>query len=160
MSDSRNLRKIMAAAKNEARAAGSSRTEAEHLLLALTSSPQLPAGRLLAEQGLDHEAVQQALALELQHSLAAVGVRLDGLGLPQAALPVLGEPRMAQSAKLAFQRAIKARAARKDRRFDSLHLLIGILSAQTGTVSRALETAGVDRNALATAARSELDHAA
>ena len=65
---------------------------------------------------------------------------------------------MGRSAKLALQRGIMARGGRgRDRhRFDSLHLLIGILTAEGGTVARALTLSGVDRRALAERARREL----
>ena len=72
-----------------------------------------------------------------------------------------GAPRLAHSAKLAFERALKARAGRgRDRRLDSLHLLLGIVSAEGGTVARALAAAEVDRAALAARARAALEHAA
>ena len=156
-----NPREIVAQARNEARALGSSRIEAEHLLLALAARPETPAGRLLSAAGLDHTAVREALDLEFERSLGAVGIWLYGFDLPEERLPVVGAPRLAQSAKLAFERALKARAGRgRDRRLQKLHLLLGIVSAEGGTVARALAAAEVDRAALAARARAALEHAA
>jgi ATP-dependent Clp protease ATP-binding subunit ClpA len=160
VSERTDLRRIMAAARSEARSLGSPRIEAEHLLLALTSSTNLAAGRLLSEQGLDHAAFGKALSLEFARSLEIAGVRITDFSLPGKVMPFTAEPRMAQSCKLAFHRAIKTRAARKDRRFDSLHLLLGILNTNAGTVARALDGVALDRNALSAAALAELDRAA
>jgi ATP-dependent Clp protease ATP-binding subunit ClpA len=159
MSDRFDLRKFMAAAKGEASTLGSPRIEAEHLLLALTSSTSLAAGRLLSAHGLDHTAVDRALALEFARSLEIVGVRITDFSLPSARLPLMAERRMSQSCKLAFHRATKVRAARKDCGFDSLHLLLGILGTEAGTVARALDGVEVDRGVLSAAALAELDRA-
>jgi D-alanyl-D-alanine carboxypeptidase len=156
-----DLRRIVALARTEARNLGSSRIEAEHLLLALTSQPQLSAGRLLNAEGLDPARIREALDLEFARSLGAVGISLHGFSLSDARLSVLGGLPLAQSARLAWQRAIKARTGRgRDRRFDSLHLLIGILSAEGGTVARALALIEVDRAALVARARAGLERAA
>jgi D-alanyl-D-alanine carboxypeptidase len=155
-----NPREIVTQARNEARALGSSRVEAEHLLLALAARPDTSAGRLLTAAGLDHRAVREVLDLEFERSLGAVGILLHGFCLPEQGLPVSGGPRLAQSAKLAFERGLKTRAARHDRGFDPLHLLIGIVSAEGGTVARALAAAEVDRGALAARAQAALDRAA
>lgn len=154
-----DLRKIVRLARDEARAQGSSRIEAEHVLLALAVQPDLPAGRLLHDQGLDPEAIREALDLEFARSLGAVGISLHGFALPDTRLAVPGTLPMGRSAKLAWQRGIMARGGRgRDRvRFDSLHLLIGILTAEGGTVARALTMSGVDRHALAERARCELE---
>ena len=156
----RFVKEVTSRAREEADLLGSPRVEAEHLLLALASSPQWQAGRLLAEAGLAREGVLDALDLEFERSLGAVGVLLQGFRLPDARLPFTGQSRLAQSAKLAFRRGLMARAARRDPRFDSLYLLIGVLHAEGGTVVRALDAAGVDRAELALRAAAALDDAA
>jgi D-alanyl-D-alanine carboxypeptidase len=159
--DSRKtIHEILAQARAEARALGSPRVEAEHLLLALATLTHMPAGQLLASEGLNHEVIHKALDLELKRSLEAVNVRLDGFFLPNSKMPILGELRLAQSAKLAIVRANKARVSRRDRRFDSLHLLLGILNAKGGIVARALAVSGIDRAALIERVLAALDRAA
>jgi ATP-dependent Clp protease ATP-binding subunit ClpA len=157
-----DLRKTVGLARDEARAQGSARIEAEHLLLALAAQPQLSAGRLLWGDGLGPDAIRQALDLEFAHSLGAIGISLHGFALPDTRLSVLGTVPMGRSAKLAWQRAIRARSGRgRDRRrLGSLHLLIGILAAESGTVARALAISGFDRDALAERARRELEERA
>jgi len=157
-----DLRKTVRLARDEARALGSARIEAEHLLLALAAQPQLPAGRLLWGEGLRPDAIRDALDLEFAHSLGAIGISLHGFALPDTRLPFLGSLPLGRSAKLALQRTIWARSGRgRDRRRpDSLHLLIGILDARSGTVARALTLSGFDRDALAERARRELQERA
>ncbi len=162
MSERLNPRRIVAEARAEANALGSHRVEAEHLLLALSLRPDLDAGRLLADRGLDHETLRRALGLEFERSLAAVGIRLDGFALP-APGSALGRDAHAlgQSVKLCLQRALQSRAGRgRDRHLGSLNLLLGILTPPSGTVARALAAIDVDRDELAAIARTALEQAA
>ena len=162
MSERLDIRKTMREASLEARGLGSSRIEAEHVLLVLASHPQSPAGRLLADKGLDRDAIRRAMDREFEQSLATVGVRLGDFSLPPATAPTPEGPRaIGQSTKLAIQRALKARIGRgRDRRLGSLHLLLGILTAQGGTAVRALDAIHVDRAELAAKVRAELERAA
>ena len=69
-----DLRRLVAAAVDEARQSHAPNVEAEHLLLALSSRPSSPAGRVLAEHGLGYDAIQRALLEEQHSSLRAAGV--------------------------------------------------------------------------------------
>ena len=156
-----DIRETVALARAEAHALSSPRIEAEHLLLALATQPRISAGRFLAAERLDHDALRRALDLEFERSLTAVGIRLESFALPDAGLPLLGNLWLGRSAKLAIQRALKARTGRgRARRLDSMHLLVGILSAEGGTVARALAAIEIDRTALLTQARAALERAA
>ena len=72
-----DLRRLVAAAVDEARQSHAPNVEAEHLLLALSSRPSSPAGRVLAEHGLGYDAIQRALLEEQHSSLRAAGVDYD-----------------------------------------------------------------------------------
>jgi ATP-dependent Clp protease ATP-binding subunit ClpA len=100
----------------------------------------------MAAAGLDREAVALALEAERERSLMAVGIAVGDFDLPPRR--IVGHPRMAASAKTAIERAVKAAAARRDRRILGGHVLLGILQAEAGTVPRALVQAGVDRDEL------------
>ncbi len=143
---------VMRAADEEARRLGSRTVEAEHLLLALAADTHAPAGRLLAEAGLDHEGVLAALERETERSLAAVGVALSDFALPGVPAAPPRSPRFAASGKRALERTLRVAVARGDRRISAPHLLLGVLRAELGTVPRALAAAGVDRAELATRA--------
>jgi len=163
VSDRLDLRRIVREARVEASAAGSARVEAEHLLLALSARPDTDAGRLLVDRGLDHGTLSRALDLEFEHSLASVGVRLDDFALPHERTALVRESRwLGRSVQIAMQRAMKARAGhgRSRRQLQSLHLLLGIMAPDLGTVPRALAAIGVDRDALIDEARLTLARAA
>ncbi|HUA70176.1 MAG TPA: Clp protease N-terminal domain-containing protein [Solirubrobacteraceae bacterium] len=130
----RDARAAVVAAREEARTTGRHTVESEHLLLALAARPEF---------GLDRDQLADALALEEQRSLAAVGVDAAELE-PRAAGRSRHEPRFATSSKLALQRAVATAAKRGDRRLTAGHVLLGVLAAEHGRVPRALRIAEVD----------------
>lgn len=85
-----------------------------------------------------------ALERETERSLAAVGVSVDPLPAPTPSR----KPRFARSAKWALELSLRVTLERAERRIESRHILIAVLQASRGTVPRALEVAGVDRDAL------------
>jgi ATP-dependent Clp protease ATP-binding subunit ClpA len=129
-----------------AREVGSPTVEAEHLLLAVAREDS-PTARALAAHGLDFEGLQAALERETERSLAAVGVAAQ----PGGFSPWMSGPRFGTSAKRALERALRAAEARGDRRIGSVHVALGVLKANVGTVPRALQIAEVDRQALSDA---------
>ncbi|HET8759066.1 MAG TPA: Clp protease N-terminal domain-containing protein [Solirubrobacteraceae bacterium] len=145
---SREAREVVRAAEAEATDLGSPTIEAEHLLLALTDRvAALPA------VGLDRDGVLTALEAERDRSLAAVGVSATGF----EPSPLAGRPRFATSAKSALELALREALTRGDRRILPGHLLLGVVRPQAGTVPRALEQAGVDRDDLRARTAAEMD---
>lgn len=146
------VHRLITQAKLEAYAAGLPTVEAEHLLLAISRQGGTPAGRLLNEAGLDHDAIAAVLQQEFSRSLEAAGVpgdafaRLSGAG--QVSRRSWLQPRLAESTRLAFHRSM--RSLDGPRSLTALHLLAGVLRAEVGTVPRALAFAGIDRSALLT----------
>jgi len=136
----RDARQVVKAAETLASGLGSPTVEAEHLLLALADSVPV-----LADYGLDHDGVLAALDEERERSLHAVGISARDFDLPPQPLT---RPRFAASSKLALERAVRAAAARSDRRIAGGHILVGVLAADAGTVPRALAIAGIDRQEL------------
>jgi ATP-dependent Clp protease ATP-binding subunit ClpA len=141
---------VVLTAREEAMARGASTLEAEHLLLALARRSESDTGRALAAAGLDYEGVWRALELEFEQSLAAVGVpaamfMLDAMTI----VPPAGAPRWGASARLALRRAHRAVKTHGGRTLVPSHLLLGILSADAGTVPRALTIASIDAEELA-----------
>ncbi|HST39396.1 MAG TPA: Clp protease N-terminal domain-containing protein [Conexibacter sp.] len=148
----RETRTVVHGALEQAAALGSPTIEAEHLLLALAADPRSAGGRLLRAEGLDEQRVLAALERENELSLAAGGVAIGDFELPPRPPAPRRSPRFATSAKRVLERAVKAATARGDRRITSVHVLIGLLRAEVGTVPRALAGVEVDRIALATRA--------
>jgi ATP-dependent Clp protease ATP-binding subunit ClpA len=150
---SRAFRALIVNAIDEARRRNASLVEAEHLLLALTA-PDSPARPVLLQAGLDHDGVEAALRAERAAGLRAAGVE----PVPEERLtasPRVGRPRWGTSAREVLVRAhrvsiLRGRAA-STTPGDVLAALAGL---ELGTVPRALELAGIDRAALAEAARA------
>ncbi|WP_425455218.1 Clp protease N-terminal domain-containing protein [Allorhizocola rhizosphaerae] len=85
---------------------------------------------------------------EFEQSLAAAGVSLAAFDLPRTGPVGTRDPQPGESVRLAIERGLASVARQAEVR--PAHLLLGILSAQVGTVPRALALAGVDRAALTT----------
>lgn len=127
--------------------AGSATLEAHHILLAIAAEQEATTREILASAGLDHQAIQDALDREYEHSLNAAGVSLASFNLPAPSRPGSGGSLpIGASAKLALERGVFSAARKKD--LVPAHVLLGILQAEVGTVPRALDLAGVDRPAL------------
>jgi len=137
----KDARATVLAARHEARAAGATTIEAEHLLLALAARPEF------ASLGLDRGTLADALAREEEQSLEAVGVSAAELGAPPAGRTPR-DPQLSTSAKLALHRAVTAASKRGERRLHAGHVLLGVLAAQHGRVPRALGIAGIDAGEL------------
>ncbi|HWK29419.1 MAG TPA: Clp protease N-terminal domain-containing protein [Solirubrobacter sp.] len=132
----------------------SPRVEAEHLLLAVTRGSG-PVARALHDANLDYEGLRDALRAETTRSLAAVGVTA---ATPEFS-PFVDRPKLATSAKLALERALRVAVARGDKRIGSAHIALGTLRAPTGTVPRALEAAAISRPELITRIERAADDA-
>ena len=148
------LHAVLMRAHHEAREDGSTTVEAQHLLLAVAGEPEPTVQRALGSVGLDRDAVHRAIEQEFVRSLSAVGVASDAYELPRPSrLPL--KPSIGTSAKLALERGFSSVARKKDLR--PAHVLLGILSAQAGTVPRALALAGVDQEALLNSVREIIE---
>lgn len=143
------------AAHREARRRGRALVEAEDLLLALAAEHDTECGRFLRDSELSRDSLVAALERENVRSLAYAGVA----PLPKAEITADGRRapgrhrgpiRLGASARSAIQAGMKASAIRHRPR-RATDLLVGILSAELGTVPRALALAGVDRTELLSA---------
>ena len=133
-------------AHQHAEATGLRVIEAEHLLLAIVSGADSDGGRMLAAAGLDRAGLEGALREERRRSLATAGVEPpsdEALRSTRRRAAIM----VGASVKQALHRGRSA-GPRLGRPRRSGDLLIGILSAELGTVPRALAIAGVDREAL------------
>jgi ATP-dependent Clp protease ATP-binding subunit ClpA len=139
----KEARTVVTEATAIARERGALRVEAEHLLLAITRGDS-PAAAAMRRDGLDHEALTDALAAETTRSLAAVGITAD----TPAFSPFVESPRFARSAKAALEQSLRESIRHHDRHIGTLHVALAVLRPDRGTVPRALELAGHDRRLL------------
>jgi ATP-dependent Clp protease ATP-binding subunit ClpA len=150
------LHAVIMRAHLEARDDGSTTVEVAHLLLAVAGEPEPSVHSVLESAGLDRDAVHAALEREFEHSLNVVGVSAASHDLPRPTRRP-AKPAMGTSAKLALERGFGAVSRKKDLR--PAHVLLGILSAQAGTIPRALALAGIDQADLVARLRRQLtDH--
>jgi len=152
----KEARWVAAEAQDEARAHGSPTIEAEHVLLALSRGHGGVAGPVLAEAGLDHAALEEALEADFERSLSVVGVAAGSLNAGAPA-PFSGRPRWGTSAKSSLERALVVAQARGDRRIGDGHVLLAVLGAREGTVPRALREAGIEPADLAARTQAAME---
>ena len=145
----KDARAVVQGAEAEARSLGAPAIEAEHLLLAAARRSDSGEAQAMAAAGLDYEAIRVALETETERSLLAVGITPSELEPPGGAVATVGRIRMAASAKLALERALRVALSRDDRRIEGAHVVLGVLRAEAGTVPRALAIAEIDRHDLA-----------
>lgn len=147
----RTLRPIINRAVSEAQRRGDSAVEAEHLLLALADDTDNEPAAILASVGLDHAGVIRVLRAERAASLASAGVT----PVPDERLVSTARvtrPRWGASARQTLVNATRGRTGQeRRRRLAEKDLAIALLDLQLGTVPRALELAGIDRQALVAA---------
>jgi D-alanyl-D-alanine carboxypeptidase len=151
---SKYVRRVLDQAGREAQSDRSTTIEAQHVLLAIAAQPETAAARVLSSVGLDPRALREALDREIEHSLSAAGVSLDAFHLPRPSSALEPATNLGASVKHALERGVKG--IRKGRDLRPVHLLLGILLAELGTVPRALALAGIDRADLVTRVRQSL----
>ena len=138
-------REVVVQAHEEGQALGARTIEAEHLLLAVSGCPAVAAAMEAAGAG--HDALVEALELEMATALETVGVSVSSYGSP-AAVRTRGKLRFGTSAKRILEQAVTTAARDDSRQLEARHLLTALLLTDRGTVPRTLEAAGVDRYAL------------
>ncbi|GAA3115720.1 Clp protease N-terminal domain-containing protein [Streptosporangium carneum] len=149
----RYLQTIIEQGAREAQEDGSPTIEAHHLLLAIAADQESGTRRILGSAGLDRQAIRDALDREYEQSLSAAGVSLAAFDLPRPNRTLEPPARLGASARGALDRLASA-FRKKD--LGPVHLLLGILQAQVGTVPRALALAGVDQADLTARVRRAL----
>ncbi|TPW99841.1 hypothetical protein FJ656_32925, partial [Schumannella luteola] len=146
-----HLQPMMGVAMMEASNRGSATVEAEHVLLGFLFDKTSSATTVLAEHGLDYDSFSDALAAERERTLAAVGVVAPSPERLASTPRARGRgPRFGASSREVWDRTMRRVKARGGGRPTLTHadFIIGILSAELGTVPRALLQAGIDRRPL------------
>lgn len=136
---------LIRGARAEAVEDGSTAIEAEHVLLALTELTGTTTARLLAEAGLTRETIRAALDREWEQSLSVAGVTVAVAELPKATPDRSRNPQIGETTKLLLKRAADNTGGG---RMGAAHLLIGALDTNLGRIPRALDLAGINREAL------------
>jgi ATP-dependent Clp protease ATP-binding subunit ClpA len=156
--DIRTIKKLLSGAEIEAQQAGESLPGAEHLLL---SALALPDGSARRERvGADPDQLRTAIAAQHADALRAIGIKPPDDAALDAAVggdtpSPTGAFRSNAAARSAFQAASKMARSDKPSRLIGAHVVAAVAEMEHGTATRALTVMGIDRAALAAAARDE-----
>jgi ATP-dependent Clp protease ATP-binding subunit ClpA len=158
--DVRTIKKLLSGAEIEAQQAGESLPGAEHLLLSALALPDGSARRVFERVGADADQLRTAIAAQHADALRAIGIEppddaaLDAAVGSDTPSPT-GAFRSNASARSAFQAASKMARSDKPSRLIGAHVVAAVAQMEHGTATRALTVMGIDRAALAAAARDE-----
>ena len=160
LDDMRTIKALLTDAERIAREMGEQEPGAEHLLLSAIELPDASAARALARLGLDADRVRSALRQEQADALVSAGVPRDTAEAMAEPTPlgVSGTPllyRAGPSGRAVMQETSKLASSAKQR-LAGAHVVLAVAGLERGTVPRALDRLGVDRQQLADAARAEL----
>jgi len=127
-------RKVVSQAERYASELGQEYIGTEHILLALTEEPTRPAGKALADHGVQPSAVRKTVEKLIRRQVSND--------------VVLGHLPISHHLKNVMQSAIELAEKRKTDQVDAKHLLLAII-AEGGSVARAvLDELGIDAEAL------------
>jgi ATP-dependent Clp protease ATP-binding subunit ClpA len=159
--DVRTINKLLTGAEAEARRGGESVPGAEHLLLSAIALPDGSARRAFERVGADADGLRAAIAAQHADALRGIGIEPpDDAALDAAASSdtpaAAGVFRSNASARRAFQEASRMARSERSSGLVGAHVVAAVARVEHGTASRALSTMGVDRAALAAAARDEI----
>lgn len=151
---------LLRGAEAHARAAGDDLPGAEHLLLSALDLDDGSARRAFERIGADPDRFGDAIALQHAGGLRTIGVEVPTEVLPEPAdaagiAAPTGVYRCAPSGQVAFQEAVELQKTSRSRRLLGAHVVAAVARMEHGTAARALWAMGVDRDSLASAARSE-----
>lgn len=150
---------LFSAAEKEALAVGESEPGDEHLILAAFDLPDGSARRAFQRVGVDPHAFRAAIAKQHADALREIGIAPDD-GMLDGRLPDPGTPSGPIRSKGSSQTVLKkvAKLIKKERsQLYGAYIVLVAVEAEHGSTARALDTLGVHRDALADAARLELD---
>jgi ATP-dependent Clp protease ATP-binding subunit ClpA len=144
----RDSRRVVEVAQAAASRLGAEHVEPEHVLLALAGGCEDPAGRALAEVGVDAGAIVQAIEDDLVAMLEVVGVPPSVVAATPPH-PRHDRPNLSAATKQALEHALHEALRRRDRRLGTQHLLLGVLRPPAATVRRVLLRLDVEPERLA-----------
>lgn len=158
--DIRFMQSLFPAAEAEAAAMGENEPGAEHLILATLEFQEGSARRVFERVGADPDQFRDAVLKQRSTDPRQAGAEDEGSDLddqiPQPARRPSGVYRSAPSARRVFPEVVKL-VKRDKSRLSGAYILLVASRLEYGTTARALETMGIDRSELGSAAQAEVD---
>jgi ATP-dependent Clp protease ATP-binding subunit ClpA len=160
MYDIRFMQSLFPAAEAEAAALGEKEPGTEHLILTTLDFQEGSARRVFERVGADPDQFRDAVAAQHAAALRSIGVEDDGAAIDDQIPPPPGRPNRAYhsapSARHVFPEVV--RLVKRDKsRLSGAYILLVASQMEYGTIARALDAMGVDRDELAAAAQAEVD---
>ena len=152
----RTVRALLGNAERIARGLGEELPGAEHLLLSALELPDGTARRAFERLGRSPDGLPAAIAAQHRSALASVGIVVEDEPAPTPLPNARGAFRSTPAAQAAFRRAVELSGTPKPRRLLGAHVLLALSEQEHGTVARTLKAMGIERGALADAARAVL----
>ncbi len=156
LNEFQTIKQLLTEAERLAHASGEAMPGPEHLLLSALALPDGTAAAAFRRIGADPDGLQAAIAAQHADALRAVGIQVEASGPVVPAPEPRGFFNSTPSAQAAFRRAAELSKSQKPRRLRGAHVVLAISEIERGTVVRALDRMGVNREELAGAARDEL----
>jgi ATP-dependent Clp protease ATP-binding subunit ClpA len=158
------IKALCIAAERHANADGQKEPGAEHFVLAALESPDGTARRAFEHIQVDPYGYRAAIARQHADALKALGIDLPpgtvGAGAEDVCVaPGTGLYQAQASAQTMMQQLASQQKANAGATLLSAHVLVAVATAQYGVAVRALKAMGADPNALAEAARVEINAA-
>lgn len=158
--DIRFMRALFTAAESEALAAGEREPGAEHLVIACLGFQEGSARRVFERVGADPDGFRTAVATQRAESLRSIGLEVDDAAIdshgPENAAQPRSVVRTAPSAREVFPEVV--RIAKRDKaQLSGAYVLMVAAQSKNSTTARALAAMDVDPDAVASAARDEID---
>ena len=152
--DVRMIKNLLRGAEEEARRAGDALPGPEHLLLSAIALDDGSARRAFQRVGADAGALRDAIARQHDDALRSVGIEPPDLEDAAPGDAPKGAFRSTAPARTAF-RAASDMARSGGGGLLGAHVVAAVADLEHGTAARSLAAMGVDREALAAAARDE-----
>ena len=154
----RAVNALLLGAEAHANAEGADETAAEHIVLAALEDADGSAVNALARVGLTAEDFRTALAEHRSAALSAFGITAPELPAvdPQGVSTRQGRYRMSPGGKRLFEQVVRHRGDSGSPAALGAMVVLALCDVRTGAAAGALERLGVDRDALAEAARAEI----
>ena len=155
--DVRTINTLLTGAEVEARRTGETLPGAEHLLLSALALPDGSARRTFERVGADPDGLRSAIEGQHAAALRAIGIEPPDDSELGSDLPAPTRAfRSNASARSVFQNASKMARSDHSSPLIGAHVVLAIADMEHGTAARALTAMGIDRTALAAAAREEI----
>ena len=157
--DAGTLQTLFASAECHANEEGQAEPGAEHLVMAALEMPDGTAGRAFERVGANPAKFREAVSQQYLEALRTVGMEPSAIASPNDTAPVpraKGVYKAQASAQALVQKLTETKPFNTVLPLFSAEILLAATEGQHTIAMRALRVMGVDRAALAAAARSEI----